>query len=485
MLAPWVLEEIKTAKLNDERLDERFMRLVDQLARNPNLSIPAACGGSAETAAAYRWFDNDKVVFDKVLQPHIDATRARIATQAAVLLVQDTTEVDVTRPERQVQGAGPLDGDSRRGVLLHLLHAFTPDGTPLGTVRASTIIRSDDQPMNATQARAKRRAAPIEEKESYRWVEALHQAQEEARRQSKTEFVCMADSEGDIYELLAECRKGPDNAHWIIRACQDRALQPDPEGWDESPARLRDQLLAAPVQYTGQIAVRGRKAKVACEYRSRRQPRESREAEVEVRAARVTLRPPYRSDRELPPVSVNAVLVREVNPPNGEPAVEWILLTDLPIDTVEAIRAIIQKYTLRWTIEIFFRTLKSGCRIEDRRFEHIDRFLPCLALYLIVTWRTLYVCRLGREFPDVSCEVVFEKAEWKSVYRVALGKSLRTPPKLQDMVRTVAQLGGYINRKRSDPPGPQTVWIGLQRLHDIATCWKLFGPDAKGGGRLV
>jgi hypothetical protein len=184
-------------------------------------------------------------------------------------------------------------------------------------------------------------------------------------------------------------------------------------------------------------------------------------------------------------MTVNAVMARELNAPEGEPAVEWILLTDLAINTNEDVRSIIEKYQTRWMIEIFFRTLKSGCRVEARRFEHIDRFLPCLAVYLIVTWRTLYVCRMSRECPDISCEAVFEPAEWKSACRVVLGKTPRTPPTLQEMVRIVAQLGGYVNRKRTDPPGPQTVWLGLQRLHDIATCWKLFGPEVTGKDKDV
>jgi hypothetical protein len=479
MLAPWVLEEMKTADLNDERLNKRFLEVLDRLGKRPTASIPAACGGAAEMAAAYRWFDNEKVTFDKVLQPHIDATRKRIASQPTVVLVQDTSELDVTRPEQQVEGAGPLDGDSRRGALLHLMHAFTPNGTALGTVHASNLVRSDDKPLNATKSRAQRQTTPIENKESYRWLIALRQAQEEARLQPVTQFICVADSESDIYELLAEATAGPGNADWIVRACQDRALQPDSEGETEPAGSLREQLLAAPVLYTETIFVRGRKAKVSCEERGRRQPRESREAEVEVRAVRLTLRPPDRPDRKLPSISMNAVMVRELNPPEGEPAVEWILLTDLPIGTIEQVQAVVQTYTVRWMIEIFFRTLKSGCRVEERRFEHIDRLLPCLAIYLIVTWRTLYVCRLGRECPDISCEAVFEPAEWKSVYHVVLGKLPRTPPKLQDMVRTVAQLGGYVNRKRKDPPGPQTVWLGLQRLHDIAACWKMFGPETR------
>lgn len=183
---------------------------------------------------------------------------------------------------------------------------------------------------------------------------------------------------------------------------------------------------------------------------------------------------------------MNVVLVREVDPPEGEPAVEWILLTSLPIDSAAQVRQVIEYYCVRWMIEVFFRTLKSGCRVEDRRFEHLDRFLPCLAVYLIVTWRTLYVCRLGREFPEISCEAVFEPAEWKAVHQVIHRQPPpSTPPTLSTMVRMVAQLGGYVNRKRADEPGPQTVWLGLQRTHDFALCWQAFGPEAEMEASLV
>jgi hypothetical protein len=135
-----------------------------------------------------------------------------------------------------------------------------------------------------------------------------------------------------------------------------------------------------------------------------------------------------------------------------------------------------------WHTEVFFRTLKSGCRAEERRFEQIDRQLRCLAVYLIVTWRTLYVCRLGRRCPEISCEAIFEPSEWKAVYHVVQNEpSPAEPPSLGEMVRMVAQLGGYVNRRRSDPPGPQTVWLGLQRVHDFALCWERFGPGVKSG----
>ncbi len=478
MLAPWIMDEVKTAKLGDKRLNARLGQVLSQLAARPTASIPAACGGRAEMVAAYRFCENEKASFDSVLQSHRDATRERMAAQPVALLLQDTSEIDVTRPEQQMAGAGPLDGDSRRGALLHLMHAFTPDGTPLGSVFGTAWIR-DEGPVCASLSRAERAAVPIEQKESNRWVATLQRAREEARCCPATQLICVSDSEADIYEVLVEGAREPRRSDWIVRACQDRALLcKNSENTGEK--RLREYLLEQPALFSKTIQVRGRKAKVACETRGRRQPRQSREAEVVVRVGRVTLRPPWRADRKLPPVTVNVVLVSEVNPPSGDQPVEWLLLTSLPIDTVEQVRQIIQYYCVRWMIEIFFRVLKSGCRVEERLFEYMDRLLTCLAVYIIVAWRTLYVCRLGRSCPEIDCEAVFEPAEWKSVWKVVHREDPPLqPPSLGVFVRLVAQLGGYVNRKRADPPGPQTIWIGLQRMHDFATCWQLFGPDAQ------
>lgn len=478
MLAPWIMDEVKTADLGDKRLNKRFAEVLNDLAARPTASIPSACGGRAELDGAYRLFANPKTNFENLLQPHVEATRQRMAAQPVVLLVQDTSEVEVTRPEQQVAGAGSLDGNSRRGALLHLLHAFTPDGTPLGTVQGTAWTRAEESGRGAL-SRAELAAIPIEQKESYRWVVALRQSQEEAERCPTTQCICVADSEADIYEVLAEGMGEPRACDWIVRACQNRALLHE-EGENSGENYLREAVLHQPVLFSKTVRVRGRKAKVSCESRGRRQPRQSREAEVVVRATSVTLRAPWRTDRQLPPLRINVVLVSEVNPPSGDEPVEWLLLTSLPVDDVEQVRCIVQYYVVRWMIEVFFRVLKSGCRIEERHFEYMDRLLSCMAVYVIVAWRTLYVCRVSRSCPEISCEAVFEPSEWKSVWKVVRREDLPSdPPMLGEFVRMVAQLGGYVHRKRSDPPGPQTLWIGLQRMHDFATCWDLFGPGAK------
>ena len=483
MLASWIIDEMKEADLPDKRLNDRLREILNQFAGKPTASIPAACGGYAEMMGAYRFVNNEKVGFENVLQPHIEATTRRVAEHPVVILAQDTTEIDLTRPEQQVVGAGPLDCNTRRGFFLHPLMGFTPDGTPLGTIYAEAWTRNDDPKTPKSQRRHKLKHTPIEEKESIRWLETYRQALEQAKAIPDTQFICVADSEADIYELLEESQEEPKQLDWIIRACHDRVIQVDDVNTSHY---LRQTVQKESVMFTKTISVRGRKLKVRCDTRGRRQPRQSRTAQVEVRAASVTLRAPRRPDRKLSDISVNVVLATEIDPPDGDTPVEWILLTSLPIEDIEQVDSVIQYYCVRWLIEVFFRTLKSGCRIESRRFEHIDRMFPCLAIYLIVTWRTLFVCRLGREFPEIDCEAIFEPAEWKSVYTII---HKRAPPAraptLQAMVRMVAQLGGYVNRKRPDEPGPQTVWLGLQRTYDIENCWQTFGPGSDKSKILV
>jgi hypothetical protein len=484
MISAWAEEEVESVHLGDERLNKRSKILLSALGNHPNLSIPAACGGHAETQAAYRFFDNDNVTFEKVLAPHAERTLERMKAQGVVILAGDSTEVDLTRPEQDVEGAGELDG-ARKGVLLHALHAFTTQGTPLGTVGAECLNRPEVSHEPEAQKQKKRKQTPIEEKESMRWLSGLRRAREIAAQMPDVQCIYVADSEADIYELFAEPRsesddglatKQPAQLGWLIRACQNRALKTQA---DSEEKYLREAVLATPILYNVDLLIRGREAKTEVEDRARRQSRESRKAKVVVRATTVTLRPPWREDRKLPPVTVNVVLVSEPNPPTGEPAVEWMLVTTLPIGTLEQVRTIVGYYCVRWNIEILFRTLKSGCRVERRRFEHIDRILPCMGMYLIVAWRTMFVCRMGRECPDADCETIFEPAEWQAVWvAVHHKKPPKKRPGLGEMVHLIAGLGGYIERPKSEP-GTQTVWIGLQRMYDLAWAWQTFGPATK------
>lgn len=198
MSAPWAKEEVATVDFGDERLQERAVMLLSALGNRPNLSIPAACGGRAEIEAASRFFDHDKVTFDKVLQPHLARTWERLAEQQVALLVQDTSAIDLTRPDQKVVGVGELDG-SRRGFLLQEMQAFTADGTPWGTVGAEILNRTDGvSPASVTEKEHGRKHTPMEEKESRRWLTGLRPARAVAQQVPEVPWVCVADSAADL-----------------------------------------------------------------------------------------------------------------------------------------------------------------------------------------------------------------------------------------------------------------------------------------------
>ena len=496
MISDWALVESASADFGDERLNRRYAVIMSAIGNRPNLSIPAGCQGRAEMEATYRFTDNENVTFEKILAPHGQCTLDRAGQHKVALFVQDTTELDLTRPQQQVVGVGGLDGSRRRGVFAHVVHVFTADGTPLGTSMAQIINRTgcteaqkSEGKKTKAQKEKERTQKPIEEKESMRWLDGLRSVREAAGQLPDTQCICIADSEADIYELLAEPRETTlgHSIDFIFRACRERALEIEPDGKTPDPRQAdspvprspREVVMATPALYTVQLLIRGRTAKTGLETKGRHQARDSRQATLEVRAAPVCLRPPRRPDRVLPAVTINMVIVREINTPVDEVPVEWILLTTLPIDTLEQIKAVVEYYCTRWNIEILFRTLKSGCRIEERRFEHVDRVERALGLYLIAAWRTMFVTWMGRECPDMDCEAVFEPSEWKSVW-TATQRSLppRKHPRLQEIVTLIAQLGGYVVRKNSEP-GTQTVWIGMQRMYDLTLAWDAFGPEAK------
>lgn len=464
--------EVEGAEFGDARLSKRLVKIVDEFEGTPKLSIPAATTGRAEMEAAYRFCDNSKVTPDRILEPHRRATLERAQQCDTVLLVQDTTEVDLTRPNQQVAGTGPLTHDSRLGGYYHPLAAFDDQGLMLGNVWEKSWCReeiaSGRTPVQKVQDN---RARPIEQKESIRWVEGIRASVEFAQQCPDNRCVSIADSEADIYELFAEPRGETNPVHLIIRACENRRLM-------DSQSKLFDAVREGECLYKCSVDVSSRTQKTSSSKTNPRQrSRDARIAQVEVRATRVQLRPPARPDRELPPISVNVVMIEEPDPPAGQEPIRWVLVTTLPIDSLKQVKTIVSHYCVRWQIEIYFRTLKSGCRIQERYFEEITRLRNCIAMYSLVAWRIMYLCYLGRECPEVDCDVVFTDSEWKAVYKIIHHEEPpEHPPSLNEMIRMVATLGGYVDRVNTQP-GTQTLWIGLQRLHDLSIAWEEFRPE--------
>ena len=432
----WAAAELGGANLGDARLNRRLVRVAERLGAHPGASIPVACGGWAETQAAYRLLAHERVDWEAVLAPHWDCRVERMRRYPLVLCVQDSTELDFTT-QPGIAGLGPLSYVRQHGLYVHPTWAVTPDGVPLGVLDAWFWTRD-----RATFGEDKR-PWPIEAKESMRWLEGVERCAELTESLPDTRLVYVADRECDIHAFMSRTHRWP-GIDWLIRATPNRCLAEGDKLWD----RLAQAPVLGEVSFTLPA----------------RPNRPSRPVVRTVRADRVTLSPQGGE-----PVTVTALRVREESPPTGVEPLDWRLLSNRPATTLAQAAELIQWYGARWGIEVFFRIFKTGCRVEALQLSTLERLEPALALYLLIAWRIQYLAVLGRVTPDLPCDVVLDPAEWQAVY-VAIHRQPppTTPPRLPAMLDWIARLGGYLCRKGDGPPGPQALWIGLQRARDLA-----------------
>jgi Transposase Tn5 dimerisation domain/Transposase DNA-binding len=453
----WVEEELVDLDLDDRRLNNRCRKFLDSLSQSPQRSIPSACKSWNETISAYRLLSNKKITSAKLLQPHINSMKQRAREEKILLCLQDTTEIDYSSHSAK-KGIGPLNSEKHRGLLLHPTLVTTPEQLCLGILDDYSWYRED------LEKKRKHKTRPLEEKESYRWLQSYRKTQLLAKEFPESTVINIGDRESDIFEIFLEHQETQGNirCEYIVRATQNRSLVQEE---DETVGKLWEYVEKSP--NLGQIefdtpAGRGKK---------------SRHVVQSLQATQVTLQCPQsrRPRVELPAVKVTAVLAKEIDPPAGEEPVTWLLLTSIPVENFELAQQIIKYYLCRWCIERFFMVLKQGCKIEELHFQNEKTLNICLRFYMIVAWRILYLTMLGRIVPEISCDVVFEEYEWKAVYVfVKRQPPPRDPPSLDTMIRMIAGLGGFLNRKGDGFPGVKTMWIGLQRTLDITSAWIAF-----------
>lgn len=449
--ADWAEHEFGQARLPDARLRSRLLTLTRDFFARPMANLPQACGSRARTKAAYRFFDHHKITMNTLLESHYRATEARVCREPVILAVQDTTSLNYTS-HAATTGMGPIGtkADGPQGLHLHSTMTFTPQGTPLGYIDTQCWARD---PADFGK-KARRAQLPITQKESHKWLTSYRAATALQARCRKTRVVSVGDREADIYELFEEATRDPANAHVLIRAEHNRALL-------DEQARLWPTLQALPVAGVQELHV------------PRQGSRKARDASLEIRFAKVALCAPKRkAGRSIP---VWAVLAQEKDVAEGVKPLAWMLLTTVPVETLTDAVEKLQWYARRWGIEVLFRTLKSGCRIEDRQLGTADRLESCLAIDLVVAWRIYHLKQLGHVVPQAPCTVCFEDPQWKAlmVFTDRNAVPPKEPPTLREALRRTAGLGGFLGRKSDGEPGNETLWRGLQRLDDIAEIWQV------------
>lgn len=481
MVLDWVELEFQDVNFGDKRIDSRLKFCVSHAARIGE-STPERARSKADLKATYRFIDNAKVTMDEILSQHNQSARNRCAKHELVYLVQDTTEVDLTKPKQRVQGAGPLGSEKRQGFLYHPLYAITENELPLGSV--DQVIWTRDMKsleMSSKERVAKRNRACFEEKESYRWMEMMQSGEQIARSMPDTHFVTVSDSESDIGELLCQASDFPDNYDFIIRKCHkylidsasDSVKKKNIEG-----ASVEEALSQAQWRSKRTVSVVERESPRLPDdkKRARRQGRTSRDAVLKVRAITATISGPRRVGGHLAPVTINVVEALEENPPEGESPIGWVLFTTLPIDTVQEVESVLDGYCKRWGVELYFKTLKSGLKIEDMKYETLDRYCVAFSMLAVVAWRVEYLKGAARSEPNSSCEKYFKQCEWMAIKIFLTRKTVNPtkPPTLGEFMKMIAELGGYINKKSQGPPGSKTIWRGMSRFETIVEAFAAF-----------
>ncbi len=354
-----------------------------------------------------------------------------------VVVAQDTCEFDFTT-HRKTRGLGVLSHPYRRGMKVHTALAVSRAGVPLGVLYQKVWVRDEQE----VGKRHQRRRFVTAEKESQRWIETEQEVQ--ALVGEEIEVVVVADREADIYDYLAQERP----AGWalLIRAAQDRRVA------DEEGRRLWAAIRAQPLQGEMEVEV------------GRSKDRMPRQAKVSVRWMQTKIEPPlHRKGRQrLPSIPVSVILVEEIDPPEGEAGLCWLLVTTLQVENLEQAQECVRWYALRWLIERFHFVLKSGCQVEQLQLAEEERLERAIAVYQLVAWRLLWLTYEARRAPAHSCEGILQRQEWEALYCLIhqTAKPPAEPPTLEQAVRWIARLGGFLGRKGDGVPGVKALWRG-------------------------
>ena len=453
----WVVDEA-ACTFNDDRLDRRFVTLLEQLTEGVGKTIPFSCQDWANTKAAYRFLSNPKVDEAQILSGHFDCTRERfLKTTGLVLVLHDTTTFSYQRDDVDAIGithqvdAGPRKADGRRGkhtvcgILMHSSLVVTLEGLPLGIAATKFWTRKQFKGTNALRGKINATRVPIESKESQRWLDNLTQSS--ALLQVPQRCVHVGDRESDIYELFCAAQKA--GSHFLVRTCVDRLAE-------DGTQTIADLIESSPCRAVHRIERRNHHGKVES-------------ATLELRFRRIHIKPPLAKQKRYPELDVTVIHATERGSPKGRPRIEWKLMTDLPVRSrAEAVEKL-DWYAMRWKVETFHKILKSGCKAEDSKLRTAQRLTNLIAMFCLLSWRIFWLTMINRSAPNSTPGIAFTDTELQILDAVTQTTTIRGRKRrtLGDYLICLARLGGYLNRANDGPPGNTVIWRGMSRLADI------------------
>jgi hypothetical protein len=435
------------------------------LAEHPSLPINHACSDWAAVKAAYRFFENESVKADQILEPHITNTKQRISKYKHVVLVQDTSFIDFTK-HYKTTGLGSIGKGAffeSLGLIMHTTLALSEKGLPLGVLSQQTWPRKDQKLQGHKHA-----MLSIEEKESFKWLKALR---ESAQLLPDTEITMVCDREADIYDFFSEAIDNDINL--VVRLQHDRVLYDDE---NEDYIRALDLLGTCPKVAEIQAVVPGN---------GKRRPRLAR-LEVRFTEATFTSRPRgVMTSRvsHLSDMTLWMVEFREIGARKGVTPLHWVLITTNEVKNAKEAIAVGDTYRMRWEVELYFKTLKTACAVENCRLETAKRLIRYINVMSIIAWRILWMTWMNRVNPEASADRIFSEAEWKSIWlrhyarEIKKGSRQANPPDkpmtVRIAIRWMAMRAGFLGRKSDGEPGLIAIWRGWLELIEAAEMYEV------------
>ena len=455
-----VVKELTKVALGDERRTRRACAVIAKLVRSPAASLPVMLGSDAELQGCYRLLNNRAVSMQELLAGHIEATAERAMKAGRVLVVHDTTECAFAHLSPKEVGYLQT---GKAGFKLHVSLVLDAHASrrPLGVVAAETLHRASRSKRQWATRASGSATARMEDRESQRWWRGVSAAGEALKRCERV--IHVADREGDSYELMAKLEAT--KQRFVIRVRTDRRARLD-ESDPWSPIRQ----IAAACEGTLErdVPLSRRQSKATKSMTGAHLPRTARRARLQFAATRITIaRPRYLRD-EPPELMLNLVCVRELDPPPGEAAVEWLLYTTEPIDTEAQVASVVDDYRARWTIEEFNAALKTGCAYEDRELESRHALLAMLALSLPVACEVLALRSVARMRPSAPAMDVLNEQQLQ-VLRALGPHRLGAASTAREALLAVAAIGGHL--RRNGEPGWKVLQRGMTLLLAYEVGW--------------
>ena len=434
--------EFKSINFQSKKLEKRFKKTMVKLEKQPDKSILSSTGSRSEAKAVYRMLDNEKFEMNEILNSHKEATIERIinSDNKIILAVQDTMSVNYST-HIKTKGLG-YNCDKSLGINVHSCLALTEDGIALGVLYQSSYTREERKTEHKNDWQKRRR--PIEEKESYRWLETMEESNQNIPDKIKVINIC--DREGDMYELFEKAII--ENRNFLIRIVQNRVTI--------NNEKIIDDIRRETIKGTVEVTIP----------RDSRNNIQERTATLGINFKSYEIKVPAKIKREqsTKTLKINVIYVKEQN--SEKEPIEWILMTNEAISSYEEAFIFVNYYIQRWKIERFHYVLKSGCNIEKIQQRDVEKIIPLILMYSIISVMILNMTYLSRLNPELPCSAIFDEEEWKTLY--CISNKTKLPPSeaysINEAIKYISELGGYKAAKSDGPPGLKVVWIGLSKL---------------------